>query len=707
MYTCPSIRVLLVEDNATDALVARHELEYCIGVDFTVEHVLRLDKAMAKLSELVFDVVLLDLSLPDSVGLATFTSLHESVPTMPVVVLSHGSDETLALEVVQAGAQDYLIKGKVEGQLVRAIRYAIERKQAEKSLQLAASVFSHAQEAIMITDTNGLLVDVNSTFSRITGYSREEALGQNLRFLQSGRHEPSFYAGLWGDVATLGRWSGEIWNKRKDGEVYAALVTISAVRNPQGQVQNYIAMSTDITLIKEHQSQLEHIAHFDTLTSLPNRVLLADRLKLGMAQTQRRNGTLTVAYLDLDGFKEVNDQHGHSVGDNLLIALSQRMKAVLREGDTLARIGGDEFVAILVDLEHAEDCKPILQRILHAASEPVLVGAVPLKVSASMGVTMYPQDGSDAELLLRHADQAMYIAKQDGKNRFHMFDVVHDRAAQTRRESVDHIRTALHRQQFVLFYQPKVNMQTGEVVGAEALIRWQHPERGLLPPAAFLPVIEDHPVAVELGEWVLATAMAQLRTWKAQGLNLVVSVNIGARQLQQENFVERLQGVLAAFADVNPQALELEILETSALEDIAQVSGAMQACQALGVQFALDDFGTGYSSLTYLKRLPAEMLKIDQSFVRDMLGDPDDLAIVQGVIGLARAFKREVIAEGVETIAHGNVLLAMGCMLAQGYGIARPMPADTFPAWVAQWQPDPSWSKSLGESLGTSLAAAT
>jgi EAL domain-containing protein (putative c-di-GMP-specific phosphodiesterase class I) len=315
-----------------------------------------------------------------------------------------------------------------------------------------------------------------------------------------------------------------------------------------------------------------------------------------------------------------------------------------------------------------------------------------LRVSASIGVTLYPQDGVDADLLLRHADQAMYLAKQAGKNRYHLFDIDHDAAASALRESMVGICSAIAREEFVLYYQPKVNMATGEVIGVEALIRWQHPVHGLLLPGVFLPAIEDHPISITLGEWVIDRALAQMEEWQASGLHMPVSVNVGARQLQQGNFVARLGALLAAHAKVPPGCLALEILETSALEDIVLVSKAMHACRALGVLFALDDFGTGYSSLTYLKRLPVESLKIDQSFVCNMLDDRDDLAIIAGVVGLARAFGHQVIAEGVETVAHGEQLLALGCHLAQGFGIGRPMPAEDLPGWVAAWQPDAAWT---------------
>jgi diguanylate cyclase (GGDEF)-like protein len=402
--------------------------------------------------------------------------------------------------------------------------------------------------------------------------------------------------------------------------------------------------------------------------------------------------TLAVAYLDLDFFKNVNDQPGHAVGDELLIAVAHRLRESLRDADTLARMGGDEFVAVLIDLESAEVSLTMLERMVRVAAEPVAIGDLWLQVSASLGVTFYPQEQEmDADQLLRQADQAMYQAKLEGKNRYHLFDAVQDSSIRGHHESLENIRLAMERSEFVLYYQPKVNMRTGSVVGAEALIRWQHPQRGLLAPAAFLPATEDDPIAVAIGEWAIDTALRQIETWRADGLDLAVSVNIGARQLQQNDFVERLRGILAQHAQVDPSRLELEILETSALKDMAQVSQVIEACAQFGVLFALDDFGTGYSSLTYLKRLRVTLLKIDQSFVRDMLDDPDDLAILEGVIGLASAFRRDVIAEGVETVAHGTRLLQLGCDLGQGYGIARPMPGAAMPEWAATWRPAPQW----------------
>jgi diguanylate cyclase (GGDEF)-like protein/PAS domain S-box-containing protein len=580
--------------------------------------------------------------------------------------------------------------GRVTG-VASLVQDVTERKQLEEKLTLAASVFSHAREGIIITDAKGVIIDVNETFTEVTGYERDEVLGQNPRILQSERQSSFFYEQLWQSLINRGHWHGEIWNKRKNQEVYPQLLTISAVRDDANMVKNYVALFTDITQIKEHQGQLEYIAHYDLITKLPNRTLLADRLRLAIAQCKRHKQSLAVVFLDLDGFKYVNDNHGHALGDELLVVLSQRMKEALRGGDTLSRFGGDEFVVVLTDLEKEPDYEPILGRLLKAASEAVTVNETVIKVSASIGVTLYPQDNVDAEQLIRHADQAMYVAKQKGKNCFHLFDTISDDAIKIRRESLQQISVALEKREFVLYYQPKINMQTCAIIGVEALIRWSHPERGLLPPKDFLPVIENHAVSIDIGEWVLEESLTQMAKWQRMGLDMSVSVNIDALQLQQPNFTEKLASILAEHSDVAPSALQLEVLETSALGDVLEVSNIMHNCLKLGVSFALDDFGTGYSSLTYLRRLPADLIKIDQTFIRDMQEDPEDLAIVSGIVGLAKSFNRQVIAEGVETIEHGVTLMQLGCDLAQGYVIAKPMPAENIPDWAANWQPDPAW----------------
>lgn len=572
------------------------------------------------------------------------------------------------------------------------------RKQTETRLHLAASVFAHASEGILITDRNGLILEVNDAFTSITGYAHDEVVGQTTQFLRSSQHGPAFYAALIESLVRVGHWRGEVWSRHKNGQAYASALTISAVRDSQGRLEHYLALCSDITPLRQQQQKMAYVAQYDPLTGLPNRLLLSQRLQQAMIQSRRHGESVAVLYLDLDGFERINATWGHEVGDQLLVAIAQRMKQAMRVCDTLARFGGDEFVGILTGVRHRTGCEPLLDQLLQIAAGPVRIGVHELQVSASIGVTLYPQDDAVADQLLRHADQAMYQAKLAGRNRYEFFDIGIEQAGRHRSEGAGQIIQALEHNEFVLHYQPKVNMKTGQVVGVEALIRWQHPQRGLLMPGAFLPMVEDHPVSVALGEWVIKTALAQMTSWQSGGLDMDVSVNVGSRQLQDDEFVLRLSALLAAQPRFRKNSLELEILETRALDDMVRISNVMHACCHIGVRFALDDFGTGYSTLTYLKQLPAATLKIDQSFIRGMLDDSDDLAIVEGVIGLAKAFRRDLIAEGVETLAHGALLLTLDCDQAQGYVIAHPMPADALPAWVAHWRPDPAWTVWLGHA---------
>jgi diguanylate cyclase (GGDEF)-like protein len=410
---------------------------------------------------------------------------------------------------------------------------------------------------------------------------------------------------------------------------------------------------------------------------------------MSLAQARRRNGRVAVGLIDLDGFKPVNDRLGHDVGDQILVEVANRLRSALREGDTVARLGGDEFVLVLSGSLDRIDYERALTRLLALLAQPYFHAGERIILSASIGVTFYPEDAADPDTLLRHADQAMYIAKQAGRNRWHVFDAVVDRDLQARQEARNRVEAALAAEQLVLHYQPKVDLRAGRVICAEALLRWQDPARGLVPPGEFLPMILNSEFETRLSEWVIDTALTQMERWLAEGLKLSVSINLPARHLQSADFPDFLQQALARHPNVPPRLMELEVLESAAIDDVEGVSERMQACRRLGVRFALDDFGTGYGSLAYLRSLPLDVLKIDQSFVRDMLGDPDDLAIVRGVIGLASAFRATVIAEGVETVEHGVMLLHLGCDLAQGYGIARPMPAEKIPGWIAAWKPPP------------------
>jgi len=571
------------------------------------------------------------------------------------------------------------------------VRDITAEREANDRLRLAATAFANSYDGIMITDAANVITEVNPAFTRITGYEAIDVVGQTPSVLGSGRQGASFYQDMWQALSEQGHWSGEVWNRRKSGELYAEVLSITAVKGDRGELSHYLAVFSDITQLKTHEAELAHIAHYDVLTGVPNRRLLSDRMKVALARARRDKSTLAVCVLDLDGFKEVNDAHGHGAGDRLLVEVAQRLQSVLREDDTLARLGGDEFVLLLSNLQHPEESHTVLDRMLKKIASPFSVGDAQVQVSASIGLTLYPNDPSDADTLLRHADHAMYNAKQAGKNCYHLFDPRQDHEIRVHRDQLLRLERGLHQGELVLFYQPKVNLVTGEVTGAEALIRWQHPERGLLPPSQFLPLLNGQPLEAAVGEWVLNAALRQMTAWKALGLEFVVSVNISADHLLEPGFDTRLAQTLASYPQVNPRLLELEILETAAISDLDSASQVLSLCRGLGVRFALDDFGTGYSSLAYFRNLPVDVIKIDQSFVRDMLDDPNDLSIVDGVVRLALAFNRPVIAEGVETLEHGAALVLMGCPMAQGYGVSRPMPADQMQAWIADWHTRQPW----------------
>lgn len=441
--------------------------------------------------------------------------------------------------------------------------------------------------------------------------------------------------------------------------------------------------------LERANSQLQLSAHYDALTGLPNRNLLADRMQQAISKGVRNKKIVAIAFIDLDGFKEVNDKYGHSIGDELLKKAADELKHVLREGDTLSRIGGDEFVAVIDDLDSPAESDAIISRMLESISQTLEVREKLLKISASIGVTYYPLDNGSPDQLLRHADQAMYAAKQNGKNCCHIFDVENNMAQISRNEELARISEALDNNEFELYYQPKIDLRSKMVVGVEALIRWNHPAKGVLPPITFLPAAENDILGIRIERWVIETALEQLDDWQKQGIKIPISVNISPLQLQHPVFFSELEKAIKVYENYQPGSFELELLESSELKDIEHVSKVIAQCAKLGVSISIDDFGAGYSSLTYLKRLPAEFLKIDQSFVRDMLTDKDDKAIIQGIIELARVFDFKVIAEGVETPEHGRQLLELGCFVAQGFGIARPMPAIKLVPWLDEWKANP------------------
>ena len=549
----------------------------------------------------------------------------------------------------------------------------------------AAAIFSE-------TDLAGRITYVNEQFCSISGYSREELLGADHRILNSGQHEPGLFVDMWQALTAGEVWKGEICNRAKDGSLYWVDSTMVPLFDPlTGELRKFVSIRFDIT----HKRQLLHTLQWrvghDVLTGLPNRSLLGELLGQELDRSRDAGASLAVCMLDLDGFKAVNDGYGHASGDLLLVEVARRLKHILREGDAVARLSGDEFVLILADIQGPPCLQGILDRVLEAIAAPYVIRGRSISVSASIGVTLFPSDNDDADTLLRHADQAMYVAKQRGRNRYHLFDVSLDKEVKATHQTVERVRRALRNGELCLYYQPKVNMRSGAVVGFEALLRWQHPLRGLVAPVEFLPLVERTDLIVDIGEWVIDRALAQMQQWQAEGFRWPVSVNIAARHFQRADFVVRLQRLLARHAKVPPQMLDLEIVESVAIENIQRVSECLEACQRLGVRFSLDDFGTGYSSLSYLKRLPTQTMKIDKSFVQDILHDPDDLALTRAVIGLAQAFGRQVIAEGVETVAHGEWLMELGCDVAQGYGIARPMPAGDVVKWVKGFVQPREW----------------
>jgi diguanylate cyclase (GGDEF)-like protein/PAS domain S-box-containing protein len=559
------------------------------------------------------------------------------------------------------------------------------RKEYEQSLLLSANVFTYAREGIIITDGNGKIVEVNQAFVDITGYTNDEAVGKFPNISKSDRHPKVFYKRMWNDLLKFGYWSGEIWNRRKNGEIYPETLTISSVKDKKSKTLYYVGIFSDITAQKKHEEELLYIANYDHLTGLPNRLLLADRLNQAMLRAKRNHTNIAIAYIDLDAFKEVNDTYGHAVGDELLKTISSRMQKSLREEDTFARIGGDEFVAVLSCENLPQDKQNIFNPLLSVASEVISIDNLTFKLSASIGISFFPQETEiDADQLLRQADQAMYQAKLSGKNCFHIFDTQNDQIIRKHHQSLHEIETGLRDEEFVLYYQPKINLLSKEPIGLEALIRWQHPSKGLLSPAFFLPEIEFHSLGILVGEWVIDAALKELERLQELEIFIPISVNITANHFQQSNFVSRLETLLHKHSGVHPKYLEIEILETSIIKDITYIISVMEQCTKLGIRFSLDDFGTGFSSLSYLKRLPVHTIKIDQSFVRDMLSDPEDAKIIAGIMGLAQAFDREVIAEGVEDEQHVDALLKLGCTYGQGYVIARPMPSHQMHTWIKQ-----------------------
>ncbi len=566
--------------------------------------------------------------------------------------------------------------------LLSIVHDITERRHAEAQLRIAAAAFE-TQDSMVVTDSAGVVLRVNRAFTASTGYTEQDIVGQTPSLLQSGRHTPAFYRSMWRSIRRSGGWNGEIWDRRKNGEVYPKWLTIAAVRGENGKVTHYIGTHQDISERKKAEEKIRELAYFDPLTGLPNRTLLLDRLQQSMAAGARSGSRGALLFIDLDNFKSLNDTHGHDVGDTLLKLVAQRLTNCVREGDTVARLGGDEYVVLLKDLgedevEAAKATEAVAEKVLACLNQPYLFDGMTQRSTASIGATVFAGNQVSMDELMRQSDLAMYKAKDAGRNTFRFFDAVMERTVRERAELENDLRQGLAAQQFLLYYQAQVTHK-GQVTGAEALLRWQHPERGLVGPAEFIPMAEETGLILPLGTWVLETACTQLALWAqdAATAHLTVAVNVSARQFQQGDFVQQVLAVLSE-TGANAQRLKLELTESLLVANMEEVVGKMGALQACGVGFSLDDFGTGYSSLSYLRRLPLDQLKIDQSFVRDVLTDVSAAAIARTIVTLAQSLGLSVIAEGVETVEQRDFLARAGCQAYQGYLFSRPLPVAGF-----------------------------
>jgi len=553
-----------------------------------------------------------------------------------------------------------------------------ERKIAEDEIRQLAAVVENTAESVMVTDADNHIITVNRAFTDITGYTKDEVLGKDPRILQSGKHDRDFYMELSASINTAGVWQGEIWDRRKNGEIFASWQTISVIRDNDGNVINYVSVFSDISSIKRSQEKLDYLAHHDPLTDLPNRLLFNDRLQHALQRARREEHQLAVLFLDLDHFKNINDALGHPVGDVLLKQSAERITQLLRKEDTVARLGGDEFIILIEEIDEIQDVALMAQKIIETFNEAFTNDKHELHLTASIGISLFPQNGKEYDTLVKNADAAMYRAKEEGRNNYQFYTEALTTEAFERLTLETALRHALERDELVLHYQPQYLLETGKLVGVEALIRWQHPDMGLVPPMKFICLAEESGLIVAIGKWVLHTACAQMQCWLDAGFSLKrMAVNLSSMQFQKGDIVETVKSALKE-SRLSAQQLELEITEGLVMQETERTIELLNKLKDIGVTMAIDDFGTGYSSLAYLKQLPVEKLKIDRSFVRDIPDDPNDEAITRAVIVLGQSLQLEVIAEGIETEAQQEFLKSLGCNEGQGYLYSHPLPAEEF-----------------------------
>lgn len=678
------IAVLLVQDNADDAHEIRKMLGEGRGTPFAIECVDRLTTSLERLAAGGTDVVLLDLSGPDNHGLDALARIRAQAPHVPIIVLSSLDDEAVAVKAVREGAEDCLVKGQVDRNLlVRAIRYAIARKRTDDALRAAKdyaeNLIDSSLDMIISVDVNRNIVEFNRAAEQVFGYTKAEVLGAPIDLLYADTSEGRQLHKNTQD----GGFTGEVANKKKNGDIFYSYVSASVMRDATGAPVGVMGISRDITERKRAEEIIVRQAYHDALTNLANRRLFMDRLTQALTRVQWHKRIVSVLFLDLDHFKSINDALGHSVGDLLLQAVAGRLTTCVRQGDTVARLGGDEFAIALADVARTSDIPKVAQKIIDTLSRPYVLEGRELFITTSIGICIYPDDAQDAETLVKNADVAMYRAKKHGRNNYQHYSPDMNAQAFERLAIETSLRHALEREEFFLEYQPQVDIETGRIIGYEALVRWRHPDLGVMPPGKFIPLAEESGLIVAIGEWVLRSACAQNKAWQAAGFPPIrVAVNVSPRQLRHESLLGAVGRALRE-TGLHPNWLELELTE-SIMQDADEAIRLLSQLQAIGVQIAIDDFGTGYSSLNHLKRYPIHKLKIDQSFVRDVTHDPHDRAIVTAIIALAHSLNLKAIAEGVETEEQLAYLRSLKCDEAQGYFLGRPMPAQNATKLLAQ-----------------------